>query len=214
MSNHLICLILGKIEIVKSSFINAITGKKDCSVSSDIKAWTNTYNIIETQRIGEKLVFIGLNYSKGEENNIRKLTDALPEHPNFSTFLVLLNFNDSRLSESTVSTLTQYIKIFPIQDFWEHTIIFRKHAKKYDEDFEDEKKNIENTIVKSLLEPEFKEFKSFMQQNNIDLPHSIQEFYVDNNNNKFERTIVKNKTEFDNICKAKKSKKKHESIIL
>jgi hypothetical protein len=44
------------------------------------------------------------------------------------------------LSESTVSTLTQYIKIFPIQDFWEHTIIFRKHAKKYDEDFEDEKK--------------------------------------------------------------------------
>ena len=56
-----------------------------------------------------------------------------------------------------------------------------------------------------MLEPEFKEFKSFMQQNNIDLPHSIQEFYVDNNNNKFERTIVKNKTEFDNICKAKKT---------
>lgn len=166
------------------------------------------------QGIGEKLVFIGLNYSKGEENNIRKVTDAIAEHPNFSTFLVLLNFNDSRLSESTVSTLTQYIKIFPIQDFWEHTIIFRKHAKKYDEDFEDEKKNIENTIVKSLLEPDFKKFKSFMQQNNIDLPHSIQEFYVDNNNNKFERTIVKNKTEFVNICKVKKSKKKHESIIL
>ena len=65
-----------------------------------------------------------------------------------------------------------------------------------------------------MLEPDFKKFKSFMLQNNIDLPHSIQEFYVDNNNNKFERTIVKNKTEFDNICKAKKAKKKHESIIL
>ena len=52
MSNHLICLTLWKIEIIKSSFINPITGKKDCSVSSDIKAWTNTYNIIETQRIG------------------------------------------------------------------------------------------------------------------------------------------------------------------
>ena len=214
MSNHLICLTLWKIEIGKTSFNNAITGKKDCPVSPDAKAWTITYNIIEMQRIGEKLVFIGLNYSKGEENNIRKVTDAIAEHPNFSAFLVLLNFNDSRLGESTVSTLTQYIKIFPIQDFWEHTIIFRKHAKKYDEDFEDEKKNIENTIVKSLLEPDFKKFKSFMQQNNIDLPHSIQEFYVDNNNNKFERTIVKNKTEFDNICKAKKSKKKHESIIL
>ena len=208
MSNHLICLTLGKIEIIKSSFINPITGKKDCSVSSDIKAWTNTYNIIETQRIGEKLVFIdtsGLNDAKGEENNIRKVTDAIAEHPNFSAFLVLLNFNDARLSERTVSTLTQYMKIFPKKDFWEHTIIIRTYAKKYDEDFEDEKKNIENTIVKSLLEPEFKEFKPFMQQNNIDLPHSIQEFYVDNNNNKFERTIVKNKTEFDNICKAKKT---------
>ena len=140
MSNHLICLTLWKIEIGKTSFNNAITGKKDYRVSPDAKAWTITYNIIEMQRIGEKLVFIGLNYSKGEENNIRKVTDAIAEHPNFSTFLVLLNFNDSRLSESTVSTLTQYIKIFPIQDFWEHTIIFRKHAKKYDEDIEDEKK--------------------------------------------------------------------------
>ena len=135
MSNHLICLTLWKIEIGKTSFNNAITGKKDCPVSPDAKAWTITYNIIEMQRIGEKLVFIdtsGLNDAKGEENNIRKETDAIAEHPNFSAFLVLLNFNDSRLSESTVSTLTQYIKIFPIQDFWEHTIIIRTHAKKYE----------------------------------------------------------------------------------
>ena len=40
-----------------------------------------------------------------------------------------------------------------------------------------------------------------MQENNIDFPNSIQEFYVNNNNKKFEITIQNNKTEFDNICK-------------
>ena len=44
-----------------------------------------------------------------------------------------------------------------------------------------------------------------MKENNIDLPDSIQEFYVENVNDKFERTVEKNKTEFDDICKAIKS---------
>ena len=143
MSNHLICLTLGKIGVGKSSFINAITGKKNCSVSSDTKTWTNTYNIIETQRIGEKLVFIdtsGLNDAKDEENNIRKVTDTIAEHPNFRAFLILLNFTDSRLDSSVVTTITQYMIIFPIKDFWKNTIIIRTYVKKDDPDFEDDKK--------------------------------------------------------------------------
>ena len=146
-----------------------------------------------------------MNDAKGDENNIRKVTEAIAEHPNFRAFLILLNFTDTRLDASVVSTLIQYMAIFPIKDFWKHTILIRTHAKKYDRDFEDDKKRIENSIVKSLLYPEFKEFKSFMKENNIDLPDSIQEFYVENVNDKFERTIEENKTEFDDICKAIKS---------
>ena len=41
-----------------------------------------------------------------------------------------------------------------------------------------------------------------MEKNNIDLPFSIQEFYVNNNNDKFDRTLKNNKEEFDNICRA------------
>ena len=69
--------------------------KKNCSISSDTKTWTNTYNIIETQRIGEKLVFIdisGLNDATDEENNIRKVTDAIAEHPNFRAFFDIVKF--------------------------------------------------------------------------------------------------------------------------
>ena len=94
------------------------------------------------------------------------------------------------------------MEIFPIKDFWKHTIIIRTHAKKYDEDFEDDKKKIENAIVKALKSDDLKEFKTFLQKNNIALPYSIQEFYVNNNNDKFDKTLKDNKEEFDSICKA------------
>jgi len=41
-----------------------------------------------------------------------------------------------------------------------------------------------------------------LEKNNNDLPFSIQEFYVNNNNDKFDRTLKNNKEEFDNICRA------------
>ena len=41
-----------------------------------------------------------------------------------------------------------------------------------------------------------------MEKNNIALPYSINEFYVNNNNDKFEKTLENNREEFDNICKA------------
>ena len=41
-----------------------------------------------------------------------------------------------------------------------------------------------------------------MENKKIALPYSIQEFYVDCNNKKFERTLSKNKTEFDDLCRA------------
>ena len=40
-----------------------------------------------------------------------------------------------------------------------------------------------------------------MEKNNIDLPFSIQEFYVNNNNDKFDRTLKNNKEEY-NIYRA------------
>ena len=40
------------------------------------------------------------------------------------------------------------MEIFPIEDFWKYTIIIRIFAKENDEDFEDDKKKIENAIAK------------------------------------------------------------------
>jgi len=204
MNKHLICLALGKTGVGKSSFINAITGKQDCEVSSEGKACTTIYNIIETERIGQKLILIdtpGLMDAKGDENNVKQITDAIADYPGFRCLLILLKFQDKRLDISIVNTLEKYMEIFPLQNFWEHVIIIRTHAKK-DEDFEDDLKEVQGSIVRCLNEPDFKDFKKFMENKNIALPYSIQEFYVDCNNKKFERTLSKNKTEFDDICKA------------
>lgn len=209
MSDALICLTLGKTGVGKSSFINAITGKQTaCKVSGIVDAQiscTKCYDIIETQRNDKKLIFIdtpGLKDPKGDEDNIKEVAKAIVDYPYFRAFLILLKFDDNKMDKDVVSVLTKYMEIFPIKDFWKHTIIIRTHAKKKDEDFEDDKKKIENAIVNALKSDDLKEFKTFMQNNNIDLPYSIQEFYVNNNNAKFERTLNDNKDEFDKICEA------------
>ena len=87
--------------------------------------------------------------AKGDENDIKELANAIVEHPNFRDFfLILLKFTDNKIDGDIVSTLTKYMEIFPIEDFWKYTIIIRIFAKENDEDFEDDKKKIENAIVK------------------------------------------------------------------
>lgn len=54
MNKDLIFLTLGKTGVGKSSFINAITGAQECEVGSEGKACTTSYNIIRTERIGQK----------------------------------------------------------------------------------------------------------------------------------------------------------------
>lgn len=51
--------------------------------------------------------------------------------------------------------------------------------------------DIKGSIVKPLKEEDFRELKQFMENKNIALPYSIKEFYVDCNNKKFERTLLK-----------------------
>lgn len=80
--------------------------------------------------------------AKGDGNNIKTITDAIAVYPGFRCLLILMKFQDKRLDISIVKTLEKYIEIFPLQNFWDHVIIIRTHAKKDDDDFEDNVKKL------------------------------------------------------------------------
>ena len=152
MNKHLICLALGKTGVGKSSFINAITGKQDCAVSSEGKACTTIYNIIETERIGQKLVFIdtpGLMDAKGDENNIKTITDAIAAYPGFRCLLILMKIQDKRLNISILLIYSFYFylkKIYIILSYI--TIIFSFNQKKKMKTFFSPNKNMKNIVIK------------------------------------------------------------------
>ena len=89
-----------------------------------------------------------------------------------------------------------------MSDFWDHVFIIRTHANIKDEDFEDDKNKIKDSIIKSIEMEDFKDFKDFMISKQINIPTKIEEFYVDCRENKKERTQKNNKEEFDNIFNA------------
>jgi len=111
--------------------------------------------------------------AKGDGNNIKTITDEIAAYPGFRCLLILMKFQDKRLDISIVKTLEKYMEIFPLQNFWDHVIIIRTHAKKDDDDFEDDVKEVKGSIVKCLNEPDFEEFKKFMENKKKFLFHIL-----------------------------------------
>jgi GTP-binding protein EngB required for normal cell division len=202
-----ISIVLGETGAGKSSFINAITQKYECEVSPQAKACTIDFQIIEKKHKGEDYMFIdtpGLNDPKGDLGNITQIKSALEDYKSIRCILLLLKFQDSRLSDSTVKIFKNFMECFPLPEFWKHVLIIRTHANKKDDDFEDDREKIEGSIVKSLSYDEFKNFKNFMKNIGINLPVALQEFYVDcrNEEKKRKRTLENNKDEFEKIYNA------------
>ena len=184
-NNDCICIILGETGVGKSSFINGITNKKACTVSDKGKACTTKFKIVKTEHKGCNYHFIdtpGLNDAKGDEKNINEIKTGLSDYPKFRCILILLKFQDIRLTEANIKNLKIFMKCFPSKQFWKHVFIVRTHADTSSKKFEREKKKIEGKIVESLNEPDFINFKEFMEQKKIELPEKIDEFYVDNDN--------------------------------
>ena len=178
-NNDYICLVLGETGVGKSSFINGITNQKRCKVSDEGKACTIKFDIIKTGNFA----FIdtpGLNDAKGDEKNINQIKTALSDYPKFRSILILLKFQEKRLTESIIKSLKIFMECFPLKQFWDHVFIVRTHA--FSRNFEKDKAKIKDSIVKSLNKDEFKNFKNFIIKKNIELPQRIVEFYVDNDN--------------------------------
>ena len=191
-----IVIVLGETGVGKSSFINAITGKNECFVSSKGIACTNDIKFVSTSILYNLFVFVdtpGLNDGKGDEKNISKIKEATSKFPRIQNILILLKFTDNRLTNSLKSSLKEFMRCFPTKNFWKHVLIVRTFAKR-DEDFEEEKNNIKGQFLNSIFENDHKDLLEFMKENHIEVPKEIQEFFVDSKK-KDEQT----KVEFINI---------------
>ena len=125
------CLVLGESGVGKSSFINSICKTNKCKVKYTVDACTVDYDIIETKHNNNTFIFIdtpGLNDPKGDTGNLKQIKNIIVKHPEFTCILILMRFEEVRLTKCMVDTLKQLMNCFPIKDFWDHVIIIRTHA--------------------------------------------------------------------------------------
>ena len=124
-----ICLVLGETGVRKSSFINTITKSNEknannnyCKTSPNTNACTKKFQISRTSYSHNTYSFIdtpGLNDFDGDEKNINAIKTGLSDYPKFRCILVLMKFQDKRLTASTINSLKIFMKMFSYKRFLE-----------------------------------------------------------------------------------------------
>ena len=165
----IICL-LGETGNGKSTFINQITKKNECLEGDESEAVTTEPKMVNIDYEGYNFYFIdtpGLNDKKGDNANIKQLNE-LRKCPRINAFILLLKYNDLRITESIQRSLIEFMKIFPSKSFWNNIIIVRNW------NFND---NRRGKILEGIKKDE--KLTTFMKNQNINMPQVIKEFYID-----------------------------------
>lgn len=142
-------------------------GSGTSKVEDEMFTYENTrYRVIDTP---------GFFDSKEEriENNKNSILNAIKDSKNpISTILMVVNFQNSRIDESSQICVAQISELFPMVTFWEHVvIIFTKFFSSDPEELEELKINWENDIEL---------FKSKIKSKNINNNLKIKTFYINN----------------------------------
>ena len=133
-------IVLGITGKGKSSFINAMNGKKVAEniskngnrCTTDIKYHNinrdnDTFTFIDTPRLNDKL---------GDDKHLELIkTEATKPDTRIKCILIVMNLTDERLEKSHQIALEEFMNCFPFRDFWKHVIIIRTHADPSDKKF-------------------------------------------------------------------------------
>ena len=174
-----VVVLLGKTGVGKSSFINSITKKKECTIGNTSKSCTKNLKRVNRTFDGYNYYFIdtpGLDDASDEDKNIQKLGD-LTKYPRISVFLICLKYDDIRLSNSLKNSLIVFMDIFPSPDFWDHILIIYTWTTIRDKKLERHKKRFDGLLLEGIKNE--KDLINYMKKKNINIPSKLKEFYVD-----------------------------------
>lgn len=197
-----ISIVLGQIGVGKSSFINGISGKQICQVSSlKTPCTSSVVTLIDFQHENGLYEFIdtpGFDNPRGDEEIFNLIKKASSTISDIKCIIILFNLQYDKLTKSSIECLKKYMQIFNIPDFWHHVLIVYTKSYKFDSESRDKIEYTKGKFLQSLKANDNNELKNFMQKNNIKIPEYIPEFFVDSRLN-LDDINIDTRTEYRNI---------------
>lgn len=174
-----ISILLGQTGAGKSTFINAITEKKNCKIGNGTESCTSKIQQSDKNVDGYNYYFVdtpGLDDGKGDDENIAQLGNIKQKYPRINVFIICLKLDDLKLTSSLKKSLIKFMEIFPCPKFWEHVIILRTHSER-SKKFNSKKKKVEGKLSEAIRKDP--DISTFMSKNQINFPSNINEYYVE-----------------------------------
>ena len=178
-------VLLGETGSGKSTFINSITNDNLCITSSESKSCTKNIQIVKLFIDGYNIYFVdtpGLNDQEEDKKNKEQIT-KLQKRGIISTFILVRDYNTTRLTKSYTNILKTFMEIFPSENFLENIILVETSF------FKEKPKD---SLLKSIVDN--KELIEFIKEKGIKIPEIIKTYPID-----LEKKDSSNDIKFDNI---------------
>ena len=186
-----IILVIGLTGSGKSSFINFITNKNECEVSSKGSACTKDYKMVDLYD-GETIYYFvdtpGLDDADGDKKNIEEIIKFRNTIPRINAIIFCQSLNEPRFSASTKNLFELMKKLYPDPNLFSHLLIVRTKSDRSSKHFEENKNNCKDSIFNQLKEHSL-----------IENETQIPEYYIDSvdkdNESEIEKSRILDKLE-------------------
>lgn len=176
--------VLGITGVGKSSFLNALINEEKCEVGHEGKSQTKSAEIINfvyNHHLYYAIDTPGLDDdedSDDDDENVKKIEKILQRSPKIKCLLIVMPYNNIRLTRSLRKAIIIFMKKFPIEDFWNHIIIIHSWSNPNDTNYINFKNNKNKQTFYDKIKSN-KNIMEFMKNKKIILPSKLEEFYID-----------------------------------
>jgi GTPase SAR1 family protein len=183
MSTSSYFAVIGDMGAGKSTLINALANDKNlCKVGATGNSVTQeieSKNFVRNGLHFNAIDTCGLDEPDDREKKLKtnKLKGLLAKYPKIKKIVIVKNFKNDRLNDSSINNLLTYMELFPIKDFWKHVIVVNTHADITSPGFKIQKKNDYQPFINKIKDNEI--LMTYIKRHKIPEPESITEYFVE-----------------------------------